>query len=464
MSDPAIRIRGIYATALTHVFNASDIAVVDPSTPICERIEESFPERPPTNTINTTSDSAGIRIDGDGEQLAGITAHLESIGIDTFEFDSAFPRDAIVRGKVTRLTDAGAFVTVGENEAFLPQGRMAEPVDRHDQVIVTVHEPVAPWIPGKRPVLASTPRIHGAYADLVYGEEHIRGPSDALIRTVDTLIDEWPAQWGVRIHRPAETVSLPTLRASLQNQIATARSIESTIESSEPAGDLGTIVAPSATTWYRFGRESKFSLDEHRRAVCPTVDGHHRLKAVGEVPRTSVNYLETIGAVDASFSPEAVIETFGPSADRSVEIWHGKPTGETVILGTGTISNTSVTDGITIDRELTAGGRYDALDVPIESGDIAQTTVVEGRWWYPTVYRDSDGNRKGTYVNISTPVEIHPDQIRYIDLYIDVIKTADGTVSIVDEDELNAAIAAGHLSDEIGSRARTIAKSVKKAL
>ncbi len=113
---------------------------------------------------------------------------------------------------------------------------------------------------------------------------------------------------------------------------------------------------------------------------------------------------------------------------------------------------------------MSTGGTYDALGVPKEAGDIAETKVKEGRWWYPTVYRDSDGEKKGTYVNVCTPVEIFPDTARYVDLHVDVVKHADGAVERVDDDELDAAVERGHISEPLAERARSVAAAVKSAL
>jgi predicted RNA-binding protein associated with RNAse of E/G family len=113
---------------------------------------------------------------------------------------------------------------------------------------------------------------------------------------------------------------------------------------------------------------------------------------------------------------------------------------------------------------MTAGGTYDALGVSRSAGDVAITKVREGRWWYPTVYRGSDGERKGTYVNVCTPVECFPDAVRYVDLHVDVVKGPDGEVRRVDDDELDDAVAAGLVSEALAEKARSVATSLESAL
>ena len=95
---------------------------------------------------------------------------------------------------------------------------------------------------------------------------------------------------------------------------------------------------------------------------------------------------------------------------------------------------------------------------------VAVTKFTEGKWWYPTVYRGADGEKRGTYVNVCTPVEVFPDAVRYVDLHVDVVAHADGAVERVDDDELDEAVAAGQVPSELAERAREVAGAVANAL
>jgi len=91
------------------------------------------------------------------------------------------------------------------------------------------------------------------------------------------------------------------------------------------------------------------------------------------------------------------------------------------------------------------------------------TKFREGRWWYPTTYTAADGTSKGTYANVCTPVELFPDTVRYVDLYVDVIRQRDGTVEIVDAEELEDAVSDGFVSDETAEKAMNVAEAVERA-
>jgi Ribonuclease G/E len=201
--------------------------------------------------------------------------------------------------------------------------------------------------------------------------------------------------------------------------------------------------------------------------------GHHRVKATHDGASAAVDFVEALcdpgtGETDADdgvgFPFGVVTRQFGPAEGDAVRIEHGKPDGRLVVLGTGTVTDRDPAGSVTVRREMTPGGSYDALGVPRAAGDVAVTTLREGRWWYPTVYRDAEGDRKGTYVNVCTPVEVFPDAVRYVDLHVDVVKHADGTVDRVDDDELDEAERDGTVPPALAEKARSVATSIERAL
>lgn len=61
--------------------------------------------------------------------------------------------------------------------------------------------------------------------------------------------------------------------------------------------------------------------------------------------------------------------------------------------------------------------------------------VPPERWWEAEFY--AAHSRHEVYVNIGTPCEWHPGRIRQVDLDLDVIRTFDGTVEVIDEEEFD---------------------------
>jgi len=58
--------------------------------------------------------------------------------------------------------------------------------------------------------------------------------------------------------------------------------------------------------------------------------------------------------------------------------------------------------------------------------------------WYNIfeIYDRDDGKLKGWYCNLTTPAVIEGDTIAYIDLALDLWVSADGTQTVLDEDEM----------------------------
>ncbi len=254
------------------------------------------------------------------------------------------------------------------------------------------------------------------------------------------------------------------MATALERERDRAELMMAAIADADPDNVPGLLVAPIDGVWLWFGRESRFALDDIRREVTTTMAGHHRIKAGTESASAAVDFVEAICDPGDEFPFDVVTRQFGPLVGDTVAIGHGKPDGRLIVLGRGEVTDRDPDGTVTVERRMTAGGSYDALGVSRVAGDVATTTFVEGRWWYPTVYRGEDGTRRGTYVNVCTPVEIFPDAVRYVDLHVDVVKGPDGTVRRVDDDDLDAAVDAGEVSESLAECARAVAASIENAL
>ncbi|WP_251327965.1 DUF402 domain-containing protein [Haloplanus pelagicus] len=461
-----VRIRGIYTTALTRRFLDADHAVVGASDPIRDRFDADFGSAPHDAAVETTRDRQGVGVTGAPEAVATAVETLRPAR-DTFAWASPAPRDAVFDARVTETLGSGAVCDLGDAEGFLPFGNAADHVAVGDTRRVRVAESSAPWI-DRRPVLDTDVRVRSGPATLVHGESGVTvdARDDAAGRELAGMTDllgiDPPAEWGLRWDDAATDADMAALEAALSRAVERAEAIPLD-ESVEPVRRLA---APAATTWVWFGREARFALDADRRAVTATMDGHHRIKAASADASRAVDFVEALSVDDGDgdFPFAAVTDTFGPVAGNAVRLEHGKPDGRLIVLGRADVVDRDPDGTLTLRREMTAGGSYDALGVAREAGDVATTKVREGRWWYPTVYRDADGERKGTYVNVCTPVECFPDAVRYVDLHVDVVKGPDGEVRRVDDDELDAAVGAGQVTEALAEKARSVASSLESAI
>ncbi len=466
-----VRIRGIYTTALTELLR-DDHEIVSASPPIRERFEAPFGVDVADVTVRTTDDRLGVGVTGESDAVADLRTGLAEVGRDTLAWADPTPPGAVFAGEVTETLGSGAVVDLGSVDGdsvsgFLPYDRAEEYVHVGDSYRVQIASSEPPWS-DDRPTLATDLRVPGSLVELRRGDG---GSMSETARLADILpvdpIEGWSPRWA----NSADDASLDAMAAALERANDRADAVMQAVAAAD--GDSpGRIAAPVSAAWLWFGRESRFELDSIRRRVGTTMAGHHRIKAATNAASAAVDFVEAICGADAApgsdggteFPFGVVTRQFGPGSGDPISIRHGKPAGRTITLGRGEVTEYDPDGSITVEREMSGGGTYDALGIERVSGDIATTTFREGRWWYPTVYRSADGERRGTYVNVCTPVEIFPRSVRYVDLHVDVVKGPGGEVRRVDDDELDAAVAAGTVPDPLAARAREVAASIENAL
>ena len=509
-----VRLRGIYTTALTRRLLGEGHDVVDASPPIRRRFDETFPSAPPDVDVETTDDRLGVGISGDPDAVATVRESLAGVGIDAIAWTDPTPPGVVLDGEVTDTLGGGAVVslavgsgaagdegdgetgdeTAGTNETdvepdrrvegYLPYGDVDARVEEGDHVRVQVRESSAPWA-RHRPELDATLRAGGGLVTLEPGSgTRVDARDDEAARELAGMTDllglDAPDGWRTVWSGAAVDADMDALKAALEEAVAAAERLEVAVGETgviDPtdATDAGAadataatdapVASPTAGAWVRFGRECRFVLDDVRREVTTTMPGHHRIKAGAAEASAGVDLAEALSDPDpdADFPFTTVREVFGPAEGDAVRIRHGKPDGRMITLGEGEVTAVDE-DGVTVERSMTPGGSYDELDIPRESGDVAVTKLTEGRWWYPTTYRAADGTVKGTYVNVCTPVELFPDAASYVDLHVDVVKHADGTVERVDDDILDESVAAGDTPEPLAEKARSVAAALEKAL
>jgi len=471
-----VRVRGIYATALTRRFLAAGHEVVQASDPIRRRFDDPLSVAPADVAVETTGDRLGVGLVGDPDAVETAGALLSGLAVDALRIADPAPRGAVFDAAVVDTPRSGATVDLGERAGFLPYSKVDDRVEEGDVVRVQVHEPAAPWT-DDRPVLGESRRADGGLATLrddLDGTVVAEDVDDEAARELSGLLDlldvETPPSWGVEWSGAAVDADIDALAAGLDRAVERATPLIGLDEERDPPRRLA---APAATEWCWFGRESRFALDGVRREVTATMAGHHRIKAGDRRASTAVDFVEAVcgsdgtsagGSGDGEFPFGAVVDQFGPRQGDLVALEHGKPDGDLYVLGRGEVTDVEPSGKATVRRRTSGRGTYDALGTPREAGDTATTRLKEGRWWYATAYRGEDGERKGTYVNVCTPVEVFPDAIRYVDLYVDVVKYPDGTVEVVDEHELADAVEAGYVPPDLAGKAREVAGNVENAL
>ncbi|HEX5415325.1 MAG TPA: DUF402 domain-containing protein [Chloroflexota bacterium] len=224
------------------------------------------------------------------------------------------------------------------------------------------------------------------------------------------------------------------------------------------------VSGPLATTLV-FGQAAKAFLDEQRRRVTPTVVDHHLLKAndiagVDEAESGLGFDLIEAAVVGRGLWADAVYSTLVPGAP--LKIVHAKPWKRDVVAP-ATVE--AFSDGFLIARRsFRGGGYYDSLREPKCDGDWGHVEMVAGGSVLRRVYYRENGDPIGELFNIQTPVEIGPNRVWYVDLEVDVVRTAEGRVTLVDLDELSQLADSGAMRLTVPERARAIADELARTL
>ncbi|MEM3004607.1 MAG: DUF402 domain-containing protein [Candidatus Bathyarchaeia archaeon] len=200
----------------------------------------------------------------------------------------------------------------------------------------------------------------------------------------------------------------------------------------------------------------KAYLDDLRSQVAPTIKNHHLLKTVDP---EAVDVYEAMLRSD----PERrdCLSTLAQKnlvyeklrVGGSLQIHHVKPNGSIVRLSEAKILRFEGRT-LTLQRRIMGDGKYDGLDVDKTVTDYAVTLAEEGSPMLKHSYFSSDGELKGEFYNVNTPIEFYPDKIRYVDLEIDVVRRLGEKPQIVDSHELDRAVEYGHISDKLAQNAK----------
>lgn len=200
---------------------------------------------------------------------------------------------------------------------------------------------------------------------------------------------------------------------------------------------------------------SKRFLDELRSQVVATIKDHHRLKTiapekVNEVEAELARCPEKLEELSSMLKSQLIQGLHKPGAPIFID--HVKLNGMVIRLSGGKII--SVGKGaLSIERRMRGGSKYDGLEEPKEEGDYAITECTEGSWILKHSYFSRDGELKGEFYNINTPIELYPDKVRYVDLEVDVVRKPGEKPRVIDSDKLEEALNEGYVSEKLANEA-----------
>lgn len=102
--------------------------------------------------------------------------------------------------------------------------------------------------------------------------------------------------------------------------------------------------------------------------------------------------------------------------------------------------------------------------VALEKGSDAVWFTFPGKWHDIGRFHRADGTFTGIYANILTPVEISQPRIWHTtDLFLDLWIRPGGSLTVLDEDQLDEALEAGWVGSEMADRARREVADLRQA-
>ena len=439
-----VRVRGIFSTALTKLFMDMGYQITQPSPKICSRF----------NIENPTYLSPHIDIQSKGsraivEILQRFTDRIRDLFLENFDDvviqQHVMIKNSIWKGIITKKTKDGYIVRYSiNNEGFLHNSEAHQPYQEGDLVIVEIKDYDKK---NGRILLTDTISIPGEFVVLIKKEtikvsRKIRGSKKIELMDIGNILR--PPGWGAIFRTSAMYATTEEISEEM-NRLK--EHSEELIKKAEKAPAFSQIREGINIITIYFPLGAKKTLDSIRSQVAPTIRNHHWLKAVGRVTSYLVDFIEDYLSNSVPLDMEKISDlvmdyvksSAMPKVGDVIKIFHIKPSLRRVILGPAKIIEITNINGYTeyiLFRKFSPGGHYDGINAPKETGDYGVTIAREYDTKLITAYFDMNSNLKGIYININTPIEIYPNSIRYIDLEVDVVRTFNGEVMILDRQKL----------------------------
>lgn len=459
MNEVSVIVRGIYTTALVKLLLDQGFKIAKPSTTIVERFKlKDVPKEWNVRIRDYKPLKSSIVIDGSKasdiaaflmERLPDAILNCKKIGYE------------IYKGVVEKVDEKGSYVNYGDGVGFLP-----EKLSEGQEVMVSPIKNES--YKGDYVSLTRRVRIVGYYADLIK-DGWISTPKEAPASLASKLMNlshlMKPPGWGVQWKREVSEAVVSDLLEELQKLKEEAVKItQKSCEVKAPA----LIYEPPKSYIITLPHDSKRYLDYLRSLVVATMPYHHLIKSWGKRYAYAVDVVEklmTFFGKDVGFTAVSVIMRGVIKEGAKMAIEHAKPDGRVYNLTPGVVERfDEEAMTITLRRSFKEGGAYDGLEVPKERGDYGLSTYKVGSPVSKTIYYSEKGDAKGIYVNISTPVEVAPRKVRYVDLEVDVVAKPNGEVRVLDLDKVRELVDRRLITKKLYHAIVEIAGKVKNLL
>jgi len=459
-----VRVRGIYATALSHVLFDRGFMLADVSDVLRDRLRQPVVEGPAEVTVKSVDDDADTLLIIGSPWDYG--REIEEAVVDELRYVS------VRRGKLGLYTVVDA-LSLGDCRALLPggvEGLIQGECPPRGEFIrgYVVKESLTR---GDPVVIRGGVALVGLYTtvytpgDGFSFSEHVREDSRRLelLESVKSEVDVSRVHVRFRSNskygEPSEVASEAKSLAEMAIRLA-----------GEPLQREPRVLARGEyISLIYITSPAKSLLDSIRSKIHPTIEYHHSLKAGGFEESSLVDFSEEslrLGYATSRIGLAIISYIASNLKGRRIAIDHRIPDGRRVSLGPFTVDSYNIGDSVRIvlTRTFRTPGTLDGLNIEKKPGDYSKTVIDTGEWHTVHEYYSREGKLLGVYININTPAEIGFKSIRYLDLYVDVVKKPGEEPEVKDVEELERALQENLVTKDLYEKAVEEAKKIARKI
>ena len=443
-----LRIRGLYGAALTSLFRQhhQDWEIVQPDDEVRACLPGDWPMDSPDVAIDEHADAQGVRdtlwLSGSGDGIERVLGVLQQHFTDIIIRRSGMQVGSMylgLVGLVSRERRQSVVYLGGQLSGTLPMG----PDDRGPEIgaRIPVRIEALGDGPDKRPQLSAVLSVPGRYAVLSMTPAVRISKQITSAGARERLQQLGQAQetrgWGIIWRTAAQNAKDAVLSEEIQDLVQQAGDLRERLSGAKA---LGYLYGGDVSTQVEMpGDDAKRLCDRLRAEFLPTLPGHHKYKAQGDVYGATVDGLEkelpaevlrnrtaplgVLASVNAMESPlrDTLRVRMRGLRENAAAQYEGQRVAYDLDAG-----------WVEIRQELRNKDSYPAsLRLDKQPGDYTVTRLQEGSWHYVTRFYGRQGAWKADYVGIATPTAIFSDQLHLVDLGVSVCHSPDQPAELI---------------------------------
>lgn len=429
-----LRIRGLYAAALTALFRQyPDVCeVVQPDEEIQARVDAPWRMESPEVTIDDQPETRGsrdmLRVAGPADAVDRLLQLMHTQCTDMFIRRESSQLGATYMGLVGVVSRVRrrAVVYLGDQRAGLLALRYD---DREVRVgsYMPVRIEALSSDGDERPQLSAVVSVAGQYAVLT---------SSPSVKLSKQIVDTETRERLTRLGDAQPTGTWGILWRTAAQYAAEEALVEEITQLTRQAQDVQSRIAKTATVGYLYGGDttarvlmlgqSKAACDTLRATILPTLPGHHKYKAQGDLYGAIVDALEkelppeVLRTRTASLNVLASLNAMQLPIDAQLRFLVRDLDGRAGEAGSGQRLTYDLDEGwVEVRETLPNQDSYPPrLDIEKQAGDYTVTRFREGAWSYTTRFYGRDGAWKGDYASVTTPIALFTDQLHLVNLHV----------------------------------------------